>query len=128
MTDTTLPTAIMIPDDAAPSRLRRAKAESPDDFARAGDRIYAFHRKYKEGRIHTVIDGVRETGDGVLIYTVSAAAYKDADTATPDATAHATRATNDPDKITAQFPQETAETAAVSRALRNLGILPKRSS
>lgn len=116
-------TDITLPEDTTPSRLAKSapKGDSLDDVATAGERIVAFWEKYPDGSILTEVESTdylphRE-------YTVRAFIRKNGDADGPDSTAHATRTTADPDPITAQFPQETAETSAISRALRNLGIL-----
>lgn len=120
-------TDITLPEDPTKSRLHKPPRGESDDIARVGDRIAAFVKKFPEGRIITSIETIREVGDHT-VYTMRAAVFRttslDYDEE-PHATAYATRGTNDPDEITALFPQETAETSAVSRALRNLGILAK---
>lgn len=134
-----------LPASTRKSRLDRTPKPTDesdtDDPITANQRIATFWRKHKNGRISTtvillderdVVDVDSWTHDAVRKvstpsrYTVRAEVWKDAETAKPDATAHATRGSDDPDQITADRPQETAETAAVSRALRYLGIrLPK---
>jgi hypothetical protein len=119
--------AIQIPDDST-SRLHRAPRTDPDDVTTAGDRIVKFWAKYKDGRIEPTVDTTYR--DDVAIHMATVKVWKNGDSDKPDVTAHATRATNDPDPITAERAQETAETAALSRALRYLGILanpPKTS-
>ena len=120
MTDTS------IPADTQKSRLSKtARTEDPDDFARAGDRIAAFWRKHPDGNILTEVEqsSTLVAGVRVITFTARTIVRKDATADAPSATAHATRSTADADEITAAFAQETAETASVSRALRNLGIL-----
>lgn len=118
-------TDIELPIDTTPSRLTKPapKGDSLDDVATAGERIEAFWERYPDGSILTEIEPHHNNEMLVSIYTVRAFVRKNGDAERPDATAHATRSTADPDAITAQFPQETAETSAISRALRNLGIL-----
>lgn len=121
MTNST-PVDIEIPEDKRKSRLPRApKVEPLDDFATAGQRIEMFWRKYPDGSILTEIES--ESAGAFSVFTARAFVRKDGDSDRPDATAHATRAGYESDDVAAQFPQETAETSAVSRALRNLGIL-----
>ena len=127
-------TDITLPEQTGPSKLHRDPAPVPyvDDVIRADDRIRSFRTKYKTGRIVTTIafDEGEDTetwagsviASGVSTFTVRADVYTDAHSVRPAATAHATRSSNDPDPVTAARPQETAETAAVSRALRYLGI------
>jgi hypothetical protein len=123
---------IELPDAPGQSRLHKpVKPEPLDDVATAGERIEAFWEKYPEGSILTEIDTrVVETPEHLpySVYTARVFVRKNADAESPDVTAHATRSEDDPDPITAQFAQETAETSAVSRALRNIGILatPKK--
>lgn len=119
---------IEFPTDDRQSRINRPpKSEAPDDFASAADRIAAFWEKYPEG---SILPEVEETtvDDGQRVpyrsYTVRAFIRKHSDSERPDAIAHATRDEADEDEVTRAFPQETAETSAISRALRNLGILP----
>lgn len=119
---------IEFPTDDRQSRINRPpKSEAPDDFASAADRIAAFWEKYPEG---SILPEVEETtiNDGQSLpyrsYTVRAFIRKNSESEGPDAIAHATRDEADDDEVTAAFPQETAETSAVSRALRYLGILP----
>ncbi|MDY0984633.1 helix-turn-helix transcriptional regulator [Microbacterium sp. CFBP9023] len=119
---------IEFPTDDRQSRINRTpKSETPDDFASAADRIEAFWEKYPEG---SILPEVEETtiNDGENLpyrsYTVRAFIRKHSDSDRPDAIAHATRDERDDDEVTRAFPQETAETSAVSRALRYLGILP----
>lgn len=121
-------TDIEIPKDDATSRLHRPpKTETPDDFASAAERIEAFWAKHPTGSILPEVEsGMVEGGMNppYRVFTVRAYIRKDSQSDRPDSVAHATRGENDPDPVTAQFPQETAETSAISRALRNLGILP----
>lgn len=124
MTDT-----INLPEDTKKSRLQKAPrpSESLDDVATAGERIEAFWEKYPEGSILTEIEARQATTADTLpysVYTARVFVRRNADAESPDATAHATRSEADSDPITAAFAQETAETSAVSRALRNIGILP----
>lgn len=116
---------IEIPEDTKKSRLAKPaapKPDAPDDYATAADRIEAFHRKYPDGSITTKITS--RTVDDVVIFTARANVRKDSrQSYRPNATAHATRSTADSSEIAAERPQETAETVAISRALRNLGIL-----
>jgi hypothetical protein len=127
--------AIQLPEDTSKSRLSKPapKLEPTDDVATAGERIEAFWEKYPDGSILTEIETrVVETAEHLpySVYTARVFVRKNADAESPDVTAHATRSEADPDPITAQFAQETAETSAVSRALRNLGILatPKKAT
>lgn len=120
-------TELELPTDTAPSRLHRPpKNETPDDVATAGERIEAFWERYPEGSILTEVES-REvvTAENLpySVYTVRAFVRRNSTDADPSSTAHATRSEADPDPVTAAFPQETAETSAVSRALKMIGIL-----
>lgn len=118
---------ITLPEAQGKSRIHKApRPEAPEDAATAGERIEAFWEKYPDGSILTEIESREVTvGDTApySVYTARVFVRRHADAESPDATAHATRSGADPDEVTAAFPQETAETSAVSRALRNLGIL-----
>lgn len=118
---------IALPDDTQKSRLHKTpKSEGSDDVASVGERIVEFRRKHPEGSILTEIEHRLDNGE--VVYTARAFVRKISDSDRPDATAHATRSSLDADEVTAMYPQETAETSAISRALRNLGILavPKK--
>lgn len=117
---------IEFPQDDRKSRINRPpKADTPEDVTSAADRIEAFWQKYPGGSILPEVDSrIMETPDGpCTVYTVRAFIRKDSQSESPDSVAHATRGENDPDPLVAQYPQETAETSAISRAIRNLGIL-----
>lgn len=140
MTDTTTD-PIVVPEDTSKSRLARVEPKpeaAVDDLIRADDRLATFWRKYPDGQIDTRVLSVEvDEGEsiemfsgppivhtpGSTVYTVRAEVYKHADDAAPSAVAHATRGTDDRNDVTAARAQETAETAAVSRALRFMGIL-----
>lgn len=117
-----------LPTDSSRSRLTRPqKLEASEDVATAGERIALFWEKYPEGSILTEIEAQTartEDDKPFTVYTARAFIRRDADAESPSATAHATRSETDPDPVTAAFAQETAETSAVSRALKNVGILP----
>lgn len=116
-------TDIAIPEDTARSRLAPTapKGDALDDVATVGERIEAFWEKYPEGSILTEVES--EQAGEYVVFTVRAFIRRKGESERPDTTAHATRGSYDPEPIVAQFPQETAETSAISRALRNLGIL-----
>lgn len=126
MTTDTIPD-IEYPTDDRKSRLARpARSESPEDVTTAPERIDAFWAKHPDGSIMTEVETTVVEAAGVipyLVFTVRAYVRRHAEDSLPAATAHATRGQNDEDELVRQFPQETAETAAVSRALRNAGIL-----
>ncbi|RBO73485.1 helix-turn-helix transcriptional regulator [Microbacterium sp. H6] len=123
----TAPAVIELPETQGQSRLHRpAKSENPDDITSAADRIDAFWEKHPNGSILTEVETtVVEAVDVLpyLVFTVRAYVRKHTEDDRPSATAHATRGQNDDDELVRQFPQETAETAAISRAIRNIGIL-----
>jgi hypothetical protein len=112
-------TDVLLPNDTS-SRLHRA--DDNDDYTSADDRIASFHRKYKDGRYESAAEEIRPGQ-----WKVTVRVWKDRERTDPDAIATAYRSTDDPSEIAAAFPLETAETAALSRALRFLGIgLTKR--
>lgn len=118
---------IVLPEDSRKSRLQRlAKVETVEDVATATERIEAFWAKYPEGSILPEVD-TRIVDDGQSlpypVFTVRAYVRKHSESERPDAVAHATRGENDEDELVRLRPQESAETAAISRAIRNLGIL-----
>ena len=118
---------IEIPEDTRKSRLPRpARLETTDDYATAEARIAAFWEKYPDGSIlpevetRTVVDSA---GVAYEVHTARAYIRKDGDSDRADVVAHATRGENDEDEVVRKFPQESAETSAISRAIRNLGIV-----
>jgi len=114
---------IELPEDPRRSRLQRApKADNIDDVATAMERVEAFWAKYPDGSILPEVE-VSENADGYKVYTVRAFVRKNSASDGPDAVAHATRGENDEDDLVRAYPQESAETSAISRAIRNLGIL-----
>jgi DNA-binding XRE family transcriptional regulator len=116
-------TNIELPEDNRRSRLQRApKADTIDDVATAMERVEAFWAKYPDGSILPEVE-VSENADGYKVYTVRAFVRKNSASDGPDAVAHATRGENDEDDLVRAYPQESAETSAISRAIRNLGIL-----
>lgn len=116
---------VILPEDTTKSRLQRPTPKpDTDDVATAGERIEAFWEKYPDGSILTEVETREVSGQyPYSVYTVRAFIRKNGDADGPDSTAHATRSENDPDPVTAQYAQETAETSAISRALRYIGIL-----
>ncbi len=117
---------IEIPEDTRKSRINRApRSETPDDFTSAAERIEAFWVAHPNGSILPEVETRQIVTEGTVyeVHTVRAYIRKDSLAERPDSVAHATRGDNDEDDVTARFPQETAETAAISRAIRNLGIL-----
>lgn len=140
MTDPTIeiPASLTIPDDTARSRLSPRTSERPpadhvEDIVSADARIAEFWRKYAGGRITTSIVRVDYHDPSAerpvaADYTVVAEVYKKSGDSGPSATASARRSGIDADEITASRPLESAETAAISRALRFLGILPNNFS
>jgi hypothetical protein len=116
-----------------PSRLRTAleraeraetatnepRADHVDDFTTADERLSTFWRKYKDGTISSQSTR-RELPDGGAEWTVTVRV--EVQEPEREVTASATRSTVDGDPIVAAYPHETAQTAALSRALRFLGI------
>lgn len=127
---------IVLPEDGRRSRLQRTpKPDTLDDVATAMERVEAFWAKYPEGSILPEIE-VRTISEDVMeigwdkprsveyqIYIARAYVRKNSESERPDAVAHATRGENDEDELVRLRPQESAETSAISRAIRNLGIL-----
>lgn len=118
---------IQFPVDDRPSKInRQRRSEAPEDVTSAADRIDAFWQKHPDGSILTEVETTVVEAANVLpylVFTVRAFVRKRSDDDRPSATAHATRGQNDEDELVRQFPQETAETAAISRAIRNIGVL-----
>lgn len=145
----TTPTEIELPEQS-PSRIHKADPWSPDAGAApdvdvdaavtANQRIAAFYAKHPTGRIETIVhmsvgesteiktfsDETARTARDADAVTVIARVYRDQHAAKPAATGTATRRSDDANLVVAERPQETAETVAVSRALRFLGILVDR--
>jgi ribosome-binding protein aMBF1 (putative translation factor) len=122
---------IQLPEDNTKSRLQRASKSEGDDFVSAESRIEAFWERFPEGSILPEVE--EKTIDDFQnppyrVFTVRAYIRKNAQSERPDSVAHATRGEDDADALVAQFPQETAETAAISRAIRNLGILATKTA
>lgn len=122
---------IQLPEDNTKSRLQRTPKGDADDFVSAESRIEAFWERFPEGSILPEVEE-KTIDDGqslpYRVFTVRAYIRKNAQSERPDSVAHATRGDDDPDAVVAQFPQETAETAAISRAIRNLGILATKTA
>lgn len=118
---------IELPEDNRRSKLQRTpKPDTFDDVATAMERVEAFWAKYPEGSILPEVES-RIIDDGqslpFQVFTVRAYVRKNSESERPDAVAHATRGENDEDELVRLRPQESAETSAISRAIRNLGIL-----
>lgn len=118
---------IELPEDNRRSKLQRTpKPDTFDDVATAMERVEAFWAKYPEGSILPEVES-RVIDDGqslpFQVFTVRAYVRKNSESERPDAVAHATRGENDEDELVRLRPQESAETSAISRAIRNLGIL-----
>ncbi|MFF7293167.1 helix-turn-helix domain-containing protein [Microbacterium sp. NPDC008134] len=118
---------IHFPIDDRQSRINRPpRAETPDDVIRAADRIEAFWEKHPDGSILPEVEiETLADADGIPYRSYTARAYvrKDASSERADVVAHATRSERDEDEYVRRYAQETAETSAISRAIRNLGIL-----
>jgi len=118
-----------IPEDTAPSKLRRAEARvtrelADEDIIRAEDRFKKFRTVHKQGYFDAKLERIIEHPDGNVTYVVRASAWKIKGSGDPDATAYAQGSTRDRNEVIAAAPLESADTIARSRALRNLGILP----
>lgn len=144
MTDTTTteadtapadPWAAALPADDDRSRIKptspaSAGASDDDDVVTTEQRLKKFRQKNPDGLIETTV----EYDDRVEGYTATARVWRakpgidryGAPVYMADAIAHATRTKHAADPITAAHPQEAAETAAIGRALRFLGIEPPK--
>lgn len=118
---------IQIPEDTRRSRLTKPNKEAVDDeFVRAEDRFAAFRRKHPDGWTSVELERLVEHADGHLTYVVKATACTGTSMhSSKSATAWAQGSTKSENTIIAGSPLESAETIAKSRALRDLGILPK---
>jgi hypothetical protein len=143
MTTTTEPTSDVAPDlmeqlDIPQSSPQRGRARTPepaagdatDDIVTADQRIKKFRTKYPDGVIATSVES-----DAQGTFTARAEVWKTSPTTGvggarytrhPDATATATRSRDDEPSVGSLYPQESAETAAIGRALRFLGIEPPK--
>lgn len=95
----------------------------PDDVATVDEKIAEFWRRHPDGAILPNVEVYRDVFD-VPTYTVTAHVWKKRtlpDTL-PDATAHASCTRGVGDEFSAIYALETAESKALGRALRYLGI------
>lgn len=123
---------VVIPADDATSRIRRAasaknadaEVTAEDDVVTAEQRLKKFHRKYPDGSIVTDVDYVHAING----FTATARVFTGPQRSDvlPKAIAHATRTYGEFDPVSAARPQESAETSAIGRALRFLGIEPPK--
>ncbi len=138
---------IDLPDEQTPSRIHRGDPWTPvepgavadvdiDAPVTANQRIAEFRKKYPTGRIETFVSAtepevtkiqpfqdepVRELSEATVVFA-RAEVFVDQRSKHPLATAHAVRGSSDSNVIVAERPHETAETVAVSRALRYAGF------
>lgn len=120
---------VEIPEDTRRSRLNKPGNEAVDEeFVRAEDRFARFRRQHPEGGMQAALERVIEHADGHLTYVVQARAWSETTALGAggrQASAWAQGSTKSSNPVIAGSPLESAETIALSRALRNLGILPK---
>lgn len=128
MTDTPSE-ALAIPTDASRSRLHRENAadREPDahveDYTTADERLATFWRKYKEADVEFESESIRvDKVGGQVEWTVHVTVRICCNGDGRVVTGSATRSSTDMNDIVAHNPHETAQTAALSRALRFLGI------
>jgi hypothetical protein len=119
-----------LPTDTAPSRIRERgpvtgfvpPPDDPDDITTVDDRLDLFRVAYPHGIVKTKVK-VRVDPHGFATYTARAKVKPEAGAYTL-ATGHASRTEGLGDEPYASRPQETAESTAINRALRFLGIKP----
>lgn len=115
-------TTIELPTDTKPSRLTKTTAPvsgfDPDDIATVDDKIREFWATYPDGRVDT--SDIKNLGDGA--WRVTAFVWKNGDTNAPDSSASATRAFSLDGHVSEAHPLESAQSVALGRALRFLGI------
>ncbi|WP_323986245.1 hypothetical protein [Microbacterium plantarum] len=111
---------IEIPEDTRRSRLTPpASFADPDDIATLDERITAFWEAYPDGAIDA--SEVEQTGE--TSWMVTAYVWKNGDSeGRADSTGSATRTVDLDGHVSAQFALETAQSIAISRALRFLGF------
>jgi hypothetical protein len=116
---------IDIPEDTRPSRLNRPAKDSgplsspdPDDLSTVDGKVAEFWSACPEGRIETEVD-LHQSGDVVV---ATARVWRDRTDGQPVTTAHASRSYVDDADPFAYRATEAAETVAIGRALRFLGI------
>lgn len=118
-------TVIEVPVDDAPSKIRGRSAvrtdDNPDDIGVVDAKVRAFWAEHENGRIETDVKVIKTDGLPTT-FLVTANVWKDVLHTAPDATGHALREYNDDDEPYGLFPLESAETVAIGRALRFLGI------
>ncbi|KJL45605.1 hypothetical protein [Microbacterium trichothecenolyticum] len=144
MTDTTYAdAAVATPEpEPKPSRLRAAQAKADreqaraeaakadaatdaEDFVTADERIVTFWRKYRGQEVKITSHSQRmERPNGAVEWTVHVTVTAGDHTVQASATRHST----DWNDIVADRPHDSAQTAALSRALRFLGIKPNARS
>jgi hypothetical protein len=117
-------TDIDLPVSARPSRLDREAGPvtgfAPDDIATVDAKIAAFWTLYPDGAIDA--SDVEQTGEHS--WRVTAYVWKSGDSeGRADSTGSATRTLDLDGHISGQFSLETAQSVAIGRALRFLGIM-----
>lgn len=118
-------TDLVIPADTAPSRIDRGRNSTPvssfdpDDVATVDDKVSAFWADYPEGAIDA--SDVEQIAQDAWRVTAYVWKNRDAD-GRPDSTGSATRTVDLDGHVSGAFALETAQSVAVGRALRFLGI------
>lgn len=116
-------TTITPPADTAPSRLDRGRSsshnENPDDLATVDAKVSLFWSAFPDGAIDaTDIEQV-----DAITWRVTARVWKDGDSVgRPDSTGSALRTFNLDGHDAEAFPLESAQSVAILRALRFLGL------
>lgn len=115
---------IDLPVDTKKSRLNREPAPvagfDPDDITTVDEKVATFWGLYPDGSI----DASDIEQVGADSWRVTAYVWKNATNPHPDANGSATRTVELDGHVSAQFALETAQSVAISRALRFLGIRP----
>lgn len=109
---------LAFPEDTARSRLSRPPVSGfdPDDISNVDAKVAAFREACPEGRIDAT--QIVQVGDAWL---VTARVWRTSDGVEPDSTGSALRTTTT-DEGWGEYPLETAQSVAIGRALRFLGI------
>lgn len=111
---------IEIPEDTRRSRLTTpVPMADPDDIATVDEKITAFWEAFPDGAIDA--SKIEQTGENSWLVTAYVWKNADADRRA-DSTGSATRTVDLDGHVSAQFALETAQSIAISRALRFLGF------
>lgn len=118
---------LTLPTDTMGSRLHRGNRRDtsplsdgdPDDLATVDQKVEAFRTDFPDGQIKTKVGTFRDPF-GIPTYAVTAK-VREIRGGYIASKAHATRTRGVGDPYSAEYPLETAESVAISRALRFLG-------